>query len=106
MRRRLQVLDEIGLGYLRLGQPATGLGQRPSLIQPEAFIGAQRLDQLHELCPRHVLAVHLDGSRFANAIAALGCTPAEMTWKAGVSAVSSSVGGATDAVSWGLDMCG
>ncbi|PIE11656.1 MAG: low specificity L-threonine aldolase [Rhodobacterales bacterium] len=32
--------------------------------------------------------VHLDGARFANAIAALGCTPAEMTWKAGVDAVS------------------
>lgn len=34
------------------------------------------------------LPVHLDGARFANAIAALGCTPAEMTWKAGVDAVS------------------
>ncbi len=34
------------------------------------------------------LPVHMDGARFANAIAALGCTPAEMTWKAGVDAVS------------------
>ena len=34
------------------------------------------------------LPLHLDGARFGNAIAALGCTPAEMTWKAGVSAVS------------------
>ena len=33
-------------------------------------------------------ALHLDGARFANACAALGCTPAEMTWKAGVNAVS------------------
>ncbi len=32
--------------------------------------------------------VHLDGARFANALAALGCTPADMTWKAGVDAVS------------------
>jgi threonine aldolase len=31
---------------------------------------------------------HLDGARFANACAALGCTPAEMTWKAGIDAVS------------------
>jgi threonine aldolase len=36
----------------------------------------------------HGLAVHLDGARFANACAALGCSPAEMTWKAGVDAVS------------------
>ncbi len=34
------------------------------------------------------LPVHMDGARFANALAALGCTPAEMTWKAGVDAVS------------------
>ena len=34
------------------------------------------------------LSLHLDGARFANACAALGCTPAEMTWKAGVDAVS------------------
>ncbi|BDW86122.1 threonine aldolase family protein [Roseicyclus marinus] len=36
----------------------------------------------------HGLALHLDGARFANACAALGCSPAEMTWKAGVDAVS------------------
>ncbi|MCE0506030.1 beta-eliminating lyase-related protein [Roseivivax sp. GX 12232] len=30
------------------------------------------------------LPVHLDGARFANACVALGCTPAEMTWKSGV----------------------
>ena len=34
------------------------------------------------------LATHLDGARFANALVALGCTPAEMTWKAGIDAVS------------------
>jgi len=28
--------------------------------------------------------VHMDGARFANAIAALGCTPAEMSWRCGV----------------------
>jgi threonine aldolase len=34
------------------------------------------------------LPSHLDGARFANAVVALGCTPAEMTWKAGIDAVS------------------
>jgi threonine aldolase len=34
------------------------------------------------------LGVHLDGARFANAVAALGCTPAEMTWRAGVDILS------------------
>lgn len=34
------------------------------------------------------LPVHLDGARFANALVALGCTAAEMSWKAGIDAVS------------------
>jgi threonine aldolase len=34
------------------------------------------------------LPVHMDGARFANALVALGCTPAEMTWKAGVDILS------------------
>lgn len=32
----------------------------------------------------HGLKVHMDGARFANAVAALNVSPAEMTWKAGV----------------------
>jgi len=34
------------------------------------------------------MKVHMDGARFANALVALGCTPAEMTWKAGVDVLS------------------
>jgi threonine aldolase len=34
------------------------------------------------------LALHMDGARFANAVAALGCSPAEITWKAGVDVLS------------------
>ncbi|HHX91710.1 MAG TPA: low specificity L-threonine aldolase [Paracoccus sp.] len=36
----------------------------------------------------HDLPVHLDGARFANALVAEGCTPADMTWRAGVDVVS------------------
>lgn len=49
------------------------------------------LDEIAEiaaLAKSYNLPVHLDGARFANAIAALGCTPADMTWRAGVDAVS------------------
>jgi threonine aldolase len=31
---------------------------------------------------------HMDGARFANALVALGCTPAEMTWRAGIDVLS------------------
>lgn len=34
------------------------------------------------------LGVHMDGARFANAVAALGCKPADITWRAGVDLLS------------------
>lgn len=34
------------------------------------------------------LGVHMDGARFANAVAYLGCSPADLTWRAGVDALS------------------
>jgi threonine aldolase len=34
------------------------------------------------------LRVHLDGARLANAVAALGCSPADLTWRAGVDMLS------------------
>jgi threonine aldolase len=36
----------------------------------------------------HGLRVHMDGSRFCNALVNLGCSAAEMTWKAGVDVLS------------------
>ncbi|MFF7469023.1 beta-eliminating lyase-related protein [Streptomyces sp. NPDC008092] len=34
------------------------------------------------------LRVHMDGARFAGAVASLACTPAELTWRAGVDVLS------------------
>ncbi|UIJ46110.1 beta-eliminating lyase-related protein [Sphingomonas cannabina] len=41
-----------------------------------------------ELARARGLGFHVDGARFANAVAHLGCTPADLTWKAGVDALS------------------
>ncbi|MDH5748587.1 MAG: low specificity L-threonine aldolase, partial [Rhodospirillales bacterium] len=35
----------------------------------------------------HGLKVHMDGARFANAIASMACSPADLTWKAGIDAL-------------------
>lgn len=43
---------------------------------------------LAEIAHARGLAVHMDGARFGNAVARLGCTPAEASWKAGVDALS------------------
>jgi len=41
-----------------------------------------------QVCRDAGLRLHMDGSRFANALVSVGCTPAQMTWKAGVDALS------------------
>ncbi len=41
-----------------------------------------------KMAKAHGLKVHMDGARFANALARLGCSPAELTWKSGVDALS------------------
>ncbi len=41
-----------------------------------------------KLAKSHGMRLHMDGARFTNALVSLGCTPAEMTWKAGVDALS------------------
>lgn len=43
---------------------------------------------LAQMAARHGMKLHMDGARFANAIAWLGCTPAEATWRAGVDVLS------------------
>ena len=43
---------------------------------------------LGALCKQHKLGLHMDGARFANAIATLGCHPADVTGRAGVDALS------------------
>ncbi|WP_201862461.1 threonine aldolase family protein [Microvirga soli] len=50
--------------------------------------GPDELAALGQVCRDHSLSFHMDGARFANALVALGCTPAEMTWKQGVDILS------------------
>ncbi len=49
------------------------------------------LDEVDALCAlahEHGLGVHMDGARFANALVGLGCSPARLTWQAGVDVLS------------------
>jgi len=46
------------------------------------------LKAIAEVARGHGLKLHVDGARFANALAGLGCTPAELSWKSGVDALS------------------
>ena len=53
--------------------------------------GAYELDEIKkisEIAHNHKLNMHMDGARFANALVSLDCSPAEMTWKSGIDALS------------------
>lgn len=69
-----------------------GPGRGPvSLTQATEKGTVYSLDELGALTAvarDYGLPVHMDGARFANALVHLGCSPAEMTWKAGIDAVS------------------
>lgn len=58
-----------------------------TITQPTETGELYSLDEIRAIsgvCRELGLRLHMDGSRFANACAALGCSPAEMTWQAGV----------------------
>lgn len=48
----------------------------------------EEIAALAEIAREAGMAVHMDGARFSNALVALGLTPAEMSWKAGVDVLS------------------
>jgi len=49
---------------------------------------AAEIAALCEVAHARGLRVHMDGARFANAVAHLGCSPAEVTWRAGIDVLS------------------
>ena len=62
-----------------------------SLTQATEFGTVYPADELAQLCAvarRYGLRVHMDGARFANALAFLGCHPREISWRAGVDVLS------------------
>jgi threonine aldolase len=80
----MRAVEEVftGLFEVHCSQPrvlsltnATELG---TVYQPT------EISEFSQLCKRRGLSMHIDGARFANALVSAGCTPAELTWKAGV----------------------
>jgi threonine aldolase len=89
-------------GKLLPGTFAAALSARPvdvHSVQPAALSLTQatelgtvyRREEIAELCRLahgRGLKVHMDGARFANALAFLDCHPADITWRAGVDVLS------------------
>lgn len=81
-----QVLARYPRGLVKAAQPAAlSLSQ---VTEAGTVYSPSEIDALGALAHAHGLAVHMDGARFANAVAALGCGAADMSWKAGVDVLS------------------
>jgi threonine aldolase len=75
-----------GKGFAHKSQPAA-----VNLVQATDLGAIYTVDEVSavgQVAHGHGLVVHMDGARFANAVATLGCTPAQTTWKAGVDVLS------------------
>lgn len=62
-----------------------------SLTQATEYGTIYSVDEIRAfsaIASEHEIPLHMDGARFANAIAATGISPAEMTWKSGVDFLS------------------
>lgn len=62
-----------------------------SITQATEFGTVYSLDEIRDLAAvvhEAGMHVHMDGARLANALCSLGCSPAQMTWRAGVDMVS------------------
>jgi len=75
----------------RWGDPHQSQPSVLSLTVPTDFgtiYTPQQVGELTRLASGRGLSAHLDGARIANALAVLGCSPADLTWRAGIDALS------------------
>ncbi len=81
-----ETLAGIAPGQIHRGQPTA-----VSLTQATDLGAVYSLDEIRgvaEVAKRRGLKLHMDGARFANALARLGCSPAEPTWRSGIDIMS------------------
>jgi threonine aldolase len=79
------------LAAIMPGQLHRGVPAAVNITQASDLGGVYRLDEIRaiaETAKNRRLRVHMDGARFANALARLGCRPAEMSWRSGVDILS------------------
>ena len=84
--RLAEALAGISPGQIHRGEPSA-----VSLTQATDLGAVYTLDQIRavaEAAKRRGLKLHMDGARFANALARLGCSPADATWRSGIDIMS------------------
>jgi len=73
------------------GQLHRGLPAAVNVTQATDLGAVYTLDEVRavaDVAKARGLRLHMDGARFANALARLGCSPAELSWRAGIDILS------------------
>jgi threonine aldolase len=84
--RLAESLAGISPAQLHRGRPtAVSLTQATDL---GAVYSLDAIRAIAEVAKARGLKLHMDGARFANAVARLGCSPADLTWRSGVDIMS------------------
>jgi threonine aldolase len=81
-----EALAMIGPGQIHRGRPTA-----VNLTQATDLGAVYKIDEIRAVAAvakAHGLRLHMDGARFANAVARLGCHPADPTWRAGINIMS------------------
>lgn len=76
------VLNNAGAGVVHHVQPAVVSITQAS--EAGTVYSLEEIQAIAEITHAHNLLMHMDGARFANAVVSLGCSPADLTWRAGV----------------------
>ena len=82
---------QAALAAVRWGDPHHSQPAALSLTLPSDYgtvYSPAQVAELADVAKSRGLRVHIDGARIANAIAALGCSPADLTWRAGADIIS------------------
>ena len=84
--RLADTLAAVAPGQLHRGQPAAvNLTQASDL---GTVYSLAEIRAVAEVAKARGLRLHMDGARFANALAQLGCSPAEASWRCGIDIMS------------------
>jgi len=75
-----------GTGDVHMLQPSAASITQVSELG--TIYSVDEIGAVSEISKRRGLKLHMDGARFANALVSLDCAPADVTWKAGVDALS------------------
>jgi threonine aldolase len=83
LRAKVQATGQSDVHYVQRGALSI-----TNITEVGTIYSLDEIRALTKIAKDYDMPCHLDGARFANAMVALDCSPADMTWKSGIDVVS------------------